>query len=78
MRDDKPRSEVSKQIALALSDEIEDLQTAGIKIIQFDEAVKSITEECLGQSTVIGIGGDHIVGTSYINLLEMFEGDKQT
>jgi len=38
VRDDKPRSEVSKQIAVALSDEIDDLQNAGIKIIQVDEA----------------------------------------
>ena len=38
VRDDKPRDEVSKQIAVALSDEIDDLQNAGIKIIQVDEA----------------------------------------
>ena len=38
VRDDKPRSEVSKQIAIALSDEIDDLQNNGIKIIQVDEA----------------------------------------
>jgi len=38
VRDDKPRSDVSKQIAVALSDEIDDLQKAGIKIIQVDEA----------------------------------------
>jgi len=38
VRDDKPRSEVSQQIALAISDEIDDLQNAGIKIIQVDEA----------------------------------------
>lgn len=38
VRDDMPRSEVSKQIAVALSDEIDDLQKAGIKIIQVDEA----------------------------------------
>ncbi len=38
VRDDIPRSEVSKQIAIALSDEIDDLQKAGIKIIQVDEA----------------------------------------
>ena len=37
VRDDIARSEVSRQIALALSDEIEDLQLAGIKIIQVDE-----------------------------------------
>jgi len=38
VRNDISRSEVSKQIAVALSDEIEDLQSAGIKIIQVDEA----------------------------------------
>jgi 5-methyltetrahydropteroyltriglutamate--homocysteine methyltransferase len=38
VRDDLPRSEVSKQIAVAISDEISDLQRAGIKIIQVDEA----------------------------------------
>jgi 5-methyltetrahydropteroyltriglutamate--homocysteine methyltransferase len=38
VRDDKPRSEVSKQIAIAISDEVDDLQNAGIKIIQVDEA----------------------------------------
>jgi 5-methyltetrahydropteroyltriglutamate--homocysteine methyltransferase len=38
VRDDKPRDEVSKQIAVALSDEIDDLQNEGIKIIQVDEA----------------------------------------
>lgn len=38
VRDDMPRSEVSRQIAVALSDEVDDLQKAGIKIIQVDEA----------------------------------------
>ncbi|WP_324170720.1 5-methyltetrahydropteroyltriglutamate--homocysteine S-methyltransferase [Sulfurimonas sp.] len=38
VRDDMPKDEVSKQIAVALSDEINDLQKAGIKIIQVDEA----------------------------------------
>jgi 5-methyltetrahydropteroyltriglutamate--homocysteine methyltransferase len=38
VRDDMSRSEVSKQIALAINDEIDDLQNAGIKIIQVDEA----------------------------------------
>ena len=38
VRDDIARSEASKQIAVALSDEIDDLQKAGIKIIQVDEA----------------------------------------
>jgi len=38
VRDDLPRSEVSRQIALAIRDEVDDLQKAGIKIIQVDEA----------------------------------------
>ncbi|HHD78347.1 MAG TPA: 5-methyltetrahydropteroyltriglutamate--homocysteine S-methyltransferase [Epsilonproteobacteria bacterium] len=38
VRDDMARGEVSKQIAVALSDEIDDLQKAGIKMIQVDEA----------------------------------------
>ncbi len=38
VRDDLERGEVSKQIAVALSDEIDDLQKAGIKMIQVDEA----------------------------------------
>ncbi|BAF71485.1 5-methyltetrahydropteroyltriglutamate--homocysteine S-methyltransferase [Sulfurovum sp. NBC37-1] len=38
VRDDLPRSEVSKQIALAIHDEVNDLQNAAIKIIQVDEA----------------------------------------
>ena len=38
VRDDMPRSEVVKQLALCIYDEINDLQKAGIKIIQVDEA----------------------------------------
>jgi len=38
VRDDKHRGEVAKEIAVALSDEVNDLQNAGIKIIQVDEA----------------------------------------
>ncbi len=38
VRDDIPRSEVSKQIAVAIADEVNDLQNAGIKMIQVDEA----------------------------------------
>jgi len=37
VRDDKDRADVSKQIAAALRDEIRDLQSAGIKVIQVDE-----------------------------------------
>ena len=38
VRDDIPRNEVTKQIALAISEEVDDLQNAGIKMIQVDEA----------------------------------------
>ena len=38
VRNDKKRSDVAMQIALALAEEIEDLQAAGIRIIQVDEA----------------------------------------
>ncbi|MFL1707516.1 5-methyltetrahydropteroyltriglutamate--homocysteine S-methyltransferase [Campylobacter sp. MOP7] len=38
VRDDKPRSQIAKQLALCIYDEISDLQNAGIKIIQVDEA----------------------------------------
>lgn len=38
VRDDQPRSTTSRQIALAIRDEVEDLEKAGIKIIQIDEA----------------------------------------
>ncbi|MCU5784079.1 5-methyltetrahydropteroyltriglutamate--homocysteine S-methyltransferase [Alcanivorax balearicus MACL04] len=37
VRDDQPRSETCKQIALALRDEVQDLESAGIKVIQIDE-----------------------------------------
>ncbi|MCB1681445.1 MAG: 5-methyltetrahydropteroyltriglutamate--homocysteine S-methyltransferase [Alphaproteobacteria bacterium] len=38
VRDDQPRSLTSKQIALAIRDEVADLEKAGIKMIQIDEA----------------------------------------
>jgi 5-methyltetrahydropteroyltriglutamate--homocysteine methyltransferase len=38
VRDDQPRSETCKQIGLAIRDEVVDLEKAGIKIIQIDEA----------------------------------------
>ncbi len=38
VRDDQPRSQTSKQIAFAIRDEVADLEKAGIKMIQIDEA----------------------------------------
>jgi succinyl-CoA synthetase alpha subunit len=42
------------------------------------EVVYDLTASGLGQSTCIGIGGDPIVGTGFVDLLEMFEQDDQT
>ena len=42
------------------------------------EAAWQLTNLGLGQSTCVGIGGDPIVGTSQIELLEMFEKDPAT
>ena len=37
VRDDQPRSETCRQIALAIRDEVHDLEAAGIGVIQIDE-----------------------------------------
>ncbi len=42
------------------------------------EVVYDLSRKNMGQSTCIGIGGDPIVGTGYIDLLEMFENDQDT
>ncbi|MGQ9823785.1 MAG: succinate--CoA ligase subunit alpha [Desulfotomaculales bacterium] len=42
------------------------------------EIVANITANGLGLSTVVGLGGDRVVGLSFIDVLKMFEADPQT
>lgn len=42
------------------------------------EAVKQTTDEGFGQSTCVGIGGDPIPGSSFIDILERFQQDPKT
>ncbi len=42
------------------------------------EAVHQLTRVGLGQTTCIGIGGDPVIGTRYIDCLELFKDDDET
>ena len=42
------------------------------------EAVYQLTTRGIGQSTAIGIGGDPIIGTNFLDALELFNRDPQT
>jgi len=42
------------------------------------EAIHQLTRNGLGQTTCIGIGGDPLIGTSFIDALSLFAGDPQT
>ncbi|HSG29953.1 MAG TPA: succinate--CoA ligase subunit alpha [Thermodesulfobacteriota bacterium] len=42
------------------------------------EAVWQLTELGIGQSTCVGIGGDPIIGSTFIDILTLFEKDKKT
>ncbi|WP_435162026.1 succinate--CoA ligase subunit alpha [Halorubrum sp. SY-15] len=42
------------------------------------QVVDNLTERGIGQTTAIGIGGDPIIGTSFVDALEAFEDDPET
>jgi len=42
------------------------------------EAVHQLTQRGVGQSTAIGIGGDPIIGTNFLDALDLFNRDPET
>lgn len=42
------------------------------------EAVWQLTQRGIGQSTCLGIGGDPIIGTDFVDVLRLFQKDKET
>jgi succinyl-CoA synthetase alpha subunit len=42
------------------------------------QVVNELTQRGIGQSTAVGIGGDPIIGTNFIEILEKFEADPET
>ena len=42
------------------------------------EVVWELTSRGIGQTTCIGIGGDPIIGTSFVDVLRLFQGDPET
>src|SRR5215217_3026565 len=42
------------------------------------QIVNELTQRGIGQSTAVGIGGDPIIGTNFIEILEKFEADPET
>jgi succinyl-CoA synthetase alpha subunit len=42
------------------------------------EAVQAMTDAGIGQSTCVGIGGDPIIGTTFLDVLQLFHDDPET
>ena len=42
------------------------------------EVVDALTKAGMGQSTAVGIGGDPVIGTSFVDVLELFQNDPDT
>jgi succinyl-CoA synthetase alpha subunit len=42
------------------------------------EVVDALTREGIGQTTAVGIGGDPVIGTSFVDVLRLFEADPAT
>jgi hypothetical protein len=42
------------------------------------EAVQAMTDAGIGQSTCVGIGGDPIIGTTFLDVLQLFAADPET
>lgn len=42
------------------------------------EVVQALTDKDIGQSTAVGIGGDPIIGSTFIDILKLFESDPLT
>ena len=42
------------------------------------EAVQAMTDAGLGQSTCVGIGGDPVIGTQFLDILQLFAADPET
>src|SRR3954463_5203105 len=42
------------------------------------EAVQAMTDAGIGQSTCVGIGGDPVIGTSFLDILKLFAADPET
>jgi succinyl-CoA synthetase alpha subunit len=42
------------------------------------EAVQAMTDAGLGQSTCVGIGGDPVIGSQFLDILQLFAADPET